>query len=59
MKDATLGERFRQTIRRYGGVALDSDEEEALKLQPNFAIYEEVNKMEIMASTEKAFTAIR
>ena len=40
-------------IRQYGGVALDDDEKAALKLQPKFAIFEEIDEVEFMACTEK------
>ena len=59
MKEVALGEQFEPTIRWYGGVEMDNDEEEALKLQPNFSLYEEIDEMEFMATTEKAFNALR
>ena len=45
MEDQELDGRFKASVRRYGGVTLDDDETEALKLQPNFAIYEEVDEL--------------
>ena len=41
MEDIELGERFETKIRQYGGVEIDEDENKALKMQPNFAVYEE------------------
>ena len=54
-----LDERFEPKIRQYGGVTLDDDEKEALKLQPNFAMFEEVDELEFMAYTEKTLNSIR
>ena len=59
MEDLVLGERFEPKIRQYGGVALDEDEKEALKLQPNFAIFEEIDELEFMACTKKTFNSLR
>ena len=53
MEDIELGEEFETKIRQYGGVRIDEDEREALKMQPNFAVYEEVDEMDFMANTEK------
>ena len=49
---------YEAKVRQYGGVQLDEDEKEALKMQPNFAIYEEVNDLEFMANTEKTFNSL-
>ena len=59
MEDVVLGEEFEPKIRQYGGVALDEDEKAALKLQPNFAIFEEIDEVEFMACTEKMFNSLR
>ena len=59
MEDVVLDERFEPKIRQYGRVMLDDDEKEALKLQPNFAMFEEVDELEFMAYTEKTLNSIR
>ena len=59
MEDRSLGDQFEAKVRQYGGVQLDEDEMEALKMQPNFAVYEEVNDLEFMANTEKTFNSLR
>ena len=59
MEDQELDERFNASIKQYGGVALDDDEKEALKLQPNFAVFDEVDDLNFMANTEKTFNALR
>ena len=59
MEDQVIEERFNARVRQYGGVTLDEDEVEALKMQPNFAIFEEVNELNFMANTEKTFNSLR
>ena len=59
MEDQVLNEQFSAKVRQYGGVTLDEDEVEALKLQPNFAIFEEVDDLDFMANTEKTFNSLR
>ena len=59
MEDQPLDTRFNTSVKCYGGVVLDDDEKEALKLQPNFAVYDEVDDLRFMANTEKTFNAVR
>ena len=59
MEDQELDERFNASVKQYGGVSLDDDEKEALKLQPNFAVFDEIDDLNFMANTEKTFNALR
>ena len=59
MEDQTLDTKFNTSVTCYGGVSLDDDEKEALRLQPNFAVYDEVDDLRFMANTEKTFNALR
>ena len=59
MEDQTLDTKFNTSVKCYGGVSLDDDEKEALRLQPNFAVYDEVDDLRFMANTEKTFNALR
>ena len=59
MEDQVLDEQFNASVKCYGGVTLDEEENEALKLQPNFAVYDDVNELSFMANTEKTFNALR
>ena len=54
-----MDEQFSIKVRQYGEVTLDEDEVEALKLKPNFAIFEEVDDLDFMANTEKTFNSLR
>ena len=59
MEDQELDGRFNATIKQYGGVTLDEDEREDLKLQPNFAVYDKIDDLNFMANTEKTFNSLR
>ena len=54
MEDQTLDTKFNTSVKCYGGVSLDDDEKEALRLQPNFAVCDEVDDLRFMANTEKS-----
>ena len=53
MDDVELREELETKIRQYGGVTIDDDEREALKMQPNFAVYEDVDELDFMQTRKK------
>ena len=58
MEDQELEERFNASVKQYGGVSLYDDKKEALKLQPNFAVFDDIDDLNFMVNTEKTFNAL-
>ena len=58
-KDQQLREEFRVESIKYGGIALNTDEEAAVKLHPKYTVYEKLNPGKFAAEVEKALTEVR
>ena len=50
---------FNTSVKCYGGVILDENEKEALRLQPNYAVYDEVDDLAFLGNVEKTLNALR
>ena len=59
MNDQPLDDTYELKIRQYGGVSLDENEKEVLKLPPKYAVFETPNQLDFKANLEKTFNRIR